>query len=425
MYAIINPGSIDGSIKVPASKSMMQRACAAALLHKGKTVIYNPGKSEDDKAALRIIEQLGATISFKDDAIEIVSAGINPANEINCGESGLSARLFTPIAAFCNTPTTINGSGSLIKRPMDTIFELLPQLGVSVSTEGNRLPATLQGPLRVQDISIDGSVSSQFLSGLLFAYSYGATSPVTINVSNLKSKPYIDLTLDVLKQFGKIIRHDNYQSFYIDPANFTSQDEVHITIEGDWSSAAPLMAAAALAGKLKLYGLNPESSQADKAVLEVLQKAYANVIVTEEYIEVKKATPLYPFEFDATHCPDLFPVVAILAACCHGESHIKGVHRLFYKESNRIVSIGDMLQALGAFFSIENDDLVIEGQQRLDYATIDSYRDHRIVMAATAGALRAKGYVVITEAEAVSKSYPDFFADLQSVGADILLKDDN
>jgi 3-phosphoshikimate 1-carboxyvinyltransferase len=425
MHAIIKPGYIKGTVKVPASKSMMQRACAAALLHKGKTIIHNPGNSDDDKAALNIIQQLGATVKQVGDAIEIISDGVKPiSNEIDCGESGLSARLFTPIASLSNQEITIKGNGSLLNRPMAVFTDLLPQLGVTITSEKNCLPLKVKGPLQAKNIQLDGSVSSQFLSGLLFAYSYIATEPVTIEVKNLKSKPYIDLTLDMLEQFGKQVTNNGYSSFVIDPSNFIEREEVNITIEGDWSSAAGIMVAAALSGQVRLTGLNTYSKQADKEIIKVLQLTGAHVHVTSEYVEVKKAFPLYPFEFDATDCPDLFPVLAILASCCNGESSIHGVHRLFHKESNRLVSIGDMLQGFGIFFSIEADTMVIEGLNRLEYATIDSYIDHRIIMAATAGSLRATKEVVITDVQAISKSYPDFFADLSALEAEILLKQD-
>jgi 3-phosphoshikimate 1-carboxyvinyltransferase len=425
MHAIIKPGYIKGTVKVPASKSMMQRACAAALLHSGKTIIHNPGTSKDDKAALNIIQQLGAEVKDIGNSIEITSQGIQPTiHEVDCAESGLSARLFIPIAAMAGQEMSITGSGSLLKRPMNVFSELLPQLGVEIVTENNCLPITVKGPLQPKNIKLDGSVSSQFLSGLLFAYSYAAKEAVTIEVSDLKSKPYIDLTLDVLKQFGKAITNNNYTSFHIDPTVFSEPGEINITIEGDWSSAAGIMVAAALSGHVTLTGLNSDSAQADKAIIKALQAAGAHVHVSPEYVEVKKAFPLYPFEFDATDCPDLFPVLAILASCCNGESSIHGVHRLFYKESNRLVSIGDMLQQFGIFFSVEGDTMVIEGLNQLEYATIDSYNDHRIIMAAVAGSLRATAPVVITDAQVVDKSYPDFFTDLSSLEAAITLKQD-
>lgn len=424
MLAIINPGYIKGEIKVPASKSMMQRVCAAALLHQGKTIIHNPGVSEDDKAALNIITTLGASISFHDDYIEVISHGLNPVhNIIDCGESGLAARLFIPIAALSNEPLTITGRGSLLNRSMQIYSDVLPQLGITIEHHNGKLPFIAKGPLHVKDILLDGSESSQFLSGLLFAYAFTAKEKTTITVKNLKSKPYIDLTLQVLNEFGKTVRHEDYQRFIIDPFQWSQKDEVTITIEGDWSSAANWLVAGAINGDLILRGLNIHSSQADKAILTVLENAKVPVEAGDDYVKVNNMSGVSPFEFDATDCPDLFPPLAVLAACCYGESSITGVHRLMNKESNRVVSIGDMLQEFGIFFSIEDDTMVIDGLRGVEHATIDSYNDHRVVMAAAIGALRARKPVVITDAEAVNKSYPGFFNDLISAGATCILKE--
>jgi 3-phosphoshikimate 1-carboxyvinyltransferase len=200
----IRPGKISGIINAPASKSSMQRACAAALLHMGVTNIINPGRSNDDLAALGAIENLGATINADDnDRLTVEGGAINPVSgELNCGESGLGIRMFAPIAALSGQEIIINGTGSLLTRPMDFFDEIFPQLGITIKSNKGKLPIKLKGPLHPTDITIDGSLSSQFLTGLLMAYGKAATKQVTITVTNLKSKPYIDLTLQVMKHFG-------------------------------------------------------------------------------------------------------------------------------------------------------------------------------------------------------------------------------
>lgn len=421
MQAIISPGPIKGTIQVPASKSMMQRVCAAALLHQGKTTIFNPGSSADDKAVLAIIEQLGVNITYRGDTIEIVSNVLTPGNQnIDCDESGLAARLFIPIVALSDKAITVSGKGSLLHRPMHDCKAILSQCGVDINDNNGYLPFTIKGPLQVQDLKIDASSSSQSLTGLLFAYAFAATQPVRIHVTNLTSKPYIDLTLQVLAQFGKHIRHDNYAVFHIDPLGFTAPNDISITIEADWSSASALMVAGAIAGDIKLKGLNLQSTQADKAIVNILQEAGAHIDTVQGIIHVKQGE-MVAFEFDATDCPDLFPVLSILAASCEGQSSIAGIHRLLHKESNRIESIADMLMQFGIIFSIEDDTLVINGTEVIEHATIDTYNDHRIVMAAAVAALRATGTVVVHEAEAVNKSYPSFFEDLSSLGANCIL----
>jgi len=417
MQVTIEPGIVSGTIKAPQSKSMMQRVCAAALLHKGKTIIHNPGHSDDDTTALRIIQQLGATIvSQTDDRIEIESKGIVPSNNsIDCGESGLSARLFIPVACMHPGQVEINGKGSLLKRTMETFGTLLPALGVQLADFNGYIPFKVKGPIQVKDITISGAISSQFLSGLLFVFAYNAKEPVTIHVPDLKSKPYIDLTIDVLRQFGKPIQHDNYERFYINPALFKEPGTVEVTIEGDWSNASYWLVAALTTGNVLIEGMNINSLQADKKLLDLLKTSEAQIQETENSLQVSKSI-IQGFEFDATDCPDLFPALSILAAKCNGESYITGIHRLWHKESNRIESITEMLHQFDILYSIEDDALCIRGRSKFDYATIDSYNDHRIVMAAAIGALHAKGPVTIMNAEAVNKSYPDFFKTLISLG---------
>lgn len=404
MQAIVSPGKISGTLTPPASKSLMQRACAAALLHHGHTTIYNYGTSQDDKAALRIIEQLGAQVSFAGDSIGINSRGIQPiTNTIDCSESGLSARLFIPIAALHHSPIQITGHGSLLTRPFDVYADVLPQLGVQVT--GSKLPMTVNGSLQAKDITIDGSVSSQFLSGLLFAFAYSATAPIVITVNGLNSKPYIEMTLDVLRRFGKQIHHDNYHKFYINPQTAMSGD-IEINIEADWSAAVNFIVAKAVGNAISINNLNYDSLQADRAILQVVN-------------EQRTA-----FNFDATDCPDLIPVLSVYAAYCSGTSTIQGMNRLVHKESNRIESTTAMLHAFGIIYSLQGDRLEIIGGRPLQSCTVNGYNDHRIVMAAAIAALAATGDVTINDAQAVAKSYPDFFKHLSSLGAKCILKDE-
>lgn len=421
MKAIINPGDVNGIITAPPAKSLTQRAYAAALLHIGKTIIHNAGISEDENAALQVIRQLGAKIvSHPDNTFEITSSGVAPISAaIDCRESGLAARLFTPIAALCDKRIQIEGVGTLLRRPMDGFGEILPGLNVYLTGFNGTLPFSLQGPLQPKDIKIDAGDGSQFLSGLLFAFSSAAIRPVTIRVSGLKSKPYIELTLEVLAHFGKIITHKNYQEFYIDPSAFVPVGDLEMTVDGDWSSAAYWLVAGAIAGDMALLNLRQESKQADVAILKVLQDAGAQTTWIGNSILVKK-TKLNAFEFDATDTPDLFPALSVLAAFCDGESHIRGVHRLFHKESNRVESITEMLHDFAVPFSVEDDMLFITGVQKVQGTIIDSYHDHRIVMAAAIAALRANGPVEISFAESVNKSYPDFFKELMACGGDVI-----
>ncbi len=343
MKAIIQPCSLHGVIAAPPSKSVTQRAYAAALLHTGKTIIHNAGNSDDENAALDIIQQLGANVTHGSSVVTVESKGLKPVSGfINCGESGLAARLFAPIAAISNSEIKIEGKGSLLKRPMDGFRDAFTALGVALPGFNGHVPFAIQGPLRARSVRLNASGGSQLLSGLLFALSSCAKQPITINVTGLKSRPYIDLTLEVLAHFGRPVTHKFYREFYIDPALFAYNETIEINIEADWSSAAYMLVAGALAGSVTVQNLNLISKQADRAILELLKNAGVDMIINDDSITTKTSI-LQAFEFDATHCPDLFPIVSVLAACCSGESNIKGVHRLFNKESNRVESIADML----------------------------------------------------------------------------------
>src|SRR4051812_35163996 len=241
MQVTIQPSKISGNIYAPASKSSMQRACAAALVRKGETIIHNPGISNDDKAALGVIQALGATIeNLQDGSLKVTSDGVKPiADTVNCGESGLGIRMFAPIVALSKKEITIRGEGSLLTRPMDFFDEIFPQLGIKISSNKGKLPLKIKGPLQPKNITIDGSLSSQFLTGLLLAYSASDAKDVTIKVTNLKSKPYVDLTLKVMRDFGlKKPQNKNYEEFIFSDQKFISREleeygVTSYTVEGD------------------------------------------------------------------------------------------------------------------------------------------------------------------------------------------------
>jgi 3-phosphoshikimate 1-carboxyvinyltransferase len=423
MKVTIQPSQLKGTIQAAASKSSMQRACAAALLAKGTTTIHNPGHSNDDKAALDIIQRLGAKIKEVNDGVQVTSEGIDPASSaINCGESGLSIRMFTPLVALSDREITINGSGSLATRPMDFFDEILPALNVKIKSQDGKLPLVIQGPLQPANIEVDGSLSSQFLTGLLLAYAAADAKDVCIKVNNLKSKPYIDLTLEVMRQFGlKMPENRNYEEFYFDNklhhAPVTVRD---YTVEGDWSGGAFLLVAGAIAGPITVRGLDITSTQADKAIIDALMAANAGIAIEAKGIRIHPAD-MKGFQFDATDCPDLFPPLAALAAYCKGRTTIKGVHRLVHKESNRALTLQDEFDKMGVLIKLERDEMVIQGTGIVKGADTHSNHDHRIAMACAVAGLKADSEMVIEEAQAVNKSYPDFYEDLQKLGADVSL----
>jgi 3-phosphoshikimate 1-carboxyvinyltransferase len=422
MIATVYPGRLKGAQVAPASKSSMQRACAAALLHVGQTTILNPGHSNDDLAALDVIQKLGAQVEIFADKIMVQSKGVLPIGpEMNCGESGLGIRMFTPIAALSNQSITINGKGSLLKRPMHFFDEIFPTLGVQINSQNGYLPIQIQGPLKAPaTITVDGSLSSQFLTGLLMAYAASDTQGSIIKVLDLKSKPYIDLTLSVLKAFGWNVQHDQYEEFSFLPHE-PLKEVIEYTVEGDWSGAAFLLVAGAIAGPIKVKGLQMHSTQADKAVMQALQNANVSIAIEDDGIQIgtDDDDALRAFEFDATDCPDLFPPLVALASVCIGVSEIKGVSRLAHKESNRGLTLQTEFAKLGIQIDLDGDIMKIHGGVEINSATVFSQHDHRIAMACGVAALKASGPVLITEAEAINKSYTHFFDHLLQLGGKV------
>jgi len=430
MQVKISPSLIHGTVLAPVSKSAMQRACALALLHPGKTIVTNPGHSNDDKAALSIIKNLGAAIQNRGEGIiEITGSPLFNETEVlkdeesraeqisfSCGESGLSIRMFTPIAALTSKPLTITGSGSLLTRPMDFFDGILPQLGVATVSNNGKLPLHIHGPLLPKNITVDGSLSSQFLTGLLIAFAKAAKEPITITVINLKSKPYIDLTLQMMDHFGYKVINENYERFYIHPIVSSNHSPINYAVEGDWSGAAFLLVAGAIAGKIVVKGLDVFSAQADRAILQALMMSKAIISITPQEITVEPG-PLQPFHFDATDCPDLFPPLVALAAYCNGTSVIEGVSRLAHKESNRALTLQEEFGKMGLTIKLQDDLMIIEGGVKLKGEQVHSQHDHRIAMATAIAALKADGTTTIDEAEAINKSYPDFYDHLRLLGA--------
>lgn len=426
MNITISPSSISGKIKVPPSKSSMQRACAAALITPGTTVIDNFGNSNDEKAAINIITKLGATINTISNKMAITSNDYIflspfPGKNIvvNCGESGLSMRMFAPIAALFNYDITFTGEGSILKRPMNFFDEIFPLLDVEINSNGGKLPITLRGPLHPKNITVDGSMSSQFLTGLLFAFAKACKAPVSIRVKDLSSRPYIDLTISVLNSFGFKVDNQNYEIFTLHPREALQAHSIKYTVEGDWSNAAFLLVAGAISGEITLGGADLNSKQGDKNIMEALYDCGAEVKIHQKEITVKK-NKLEAFDFDATHSPDLFPPLVVLAAYCKGTTTIKGVNRLLFKESNRALTLRDEFKRMNVDIELNGDIMTIKGGNEIKGAKVSSHNDHRIAMACSVAALAAKGNTTIHDADAVKKSYPDFFKDLKGLKVKVL-----
>jgi 3-phosphoshikimate 1-carboxyvinyltransferase len=412
MERYLEPSAIKGTVKAPSSKSMTQRAIAAALLADGQSIIHNPSYCDDSLAAMSIAVGLGARVEPQVNQLKIIGSAILKEPKLNCGESGLAIRMFSPIAALYPSEIIMVGANSLKKRPMFMIEEALNQLGVKCTSSGGFLPLTIRGPLAGGKCEIDGSVSSQLLTGLLMALPL-ASGNSEIRVNNLKSKPYIDMTIQLLNSYGIIVENSDYRMFHI-PGN-QKYTPHNYTVEGDWSGGAFLLVAGAINGHLFIQGLRNDSLQSDMSIINPLKKAGAQMNITDQQIEISRSD-LKAFEFDATESPDLFPPLVALASYCEGVSAIKGVSRLIYKESDRAKTLKEEFGKMNINIEIHDDNMNVTGGKPLS-ARVESHDDHRIAMALAVASLRASGKVSIRDSQCIAKSYPAFFDDLRQLGA--------
>lgn len=405
-------GRVHGTLTPPSSKSCAQRALAVSLLAGGVTVLRKLDFCQDTLSALGCIHTLGAEVVEVDASTLSIGGSLAPRERtLHVGESGLASRLFTPIAALHNQPIRIVGRGSLLERPMQMMIEPLRQLGATVKDSHGYLPFEVCGPLRGGEAKVDGSVSSQFITGLLLALPM-APIDTTLHVERAVSTPYLDMTIDTAARFGVDIFHRDYREFYI-PGGQCYRG-IDLTIEGDWSAAAMLLVAGAVAGEVRVENISALSKQADTAILDALARAGAEVIIEGDSITASQRD-LHGFEFDATQCPDLFPALAALAAAAEGETTLYGTSRLTHKESNRAKTIAEEFQKIGIAVDISEENVMRIQGGRIHATEVESHNDHRIAMALAVAGLMSDGEMRIHGAACVAKSYPDFFEQLESI----------
>lgn len=413
MTKLVRQAVYSGEIRVPSSKSDTQRALLLAALAKGKSTLKNIGHSADERAMLNAIQQLGAIVHcVNENTLEIDGIKATPQSDrVSMEESGLGFRLMASVLALFNKEIILEAAGSLEKRPMHFLEEVLPLLGAEIRSEKGFPPLSVRGPLHGGAVTADGSLSSQFLSGLLIALPLAKGNSI-LTVRDLKSIPYIDMTVSTLEKFGISIINENYKIFRIKGNQLLHP--CHYTIEGDWSAASCWLAASALGCDIRLSNLNTESLQADKLILDIFRRANCEIILKSGKISVH-GSRRQAFEADLTHAPDLFPALAAFAALTPGKSILKGTNRLIHKESNRARAILEEFTKLGCTIRLENDNMLIEGTDRIQSDEVNAHGDHRIAMSlAVLGMFSQKG-IRITGAESVSKSYPSFWEDLSSL----------
>ena len=416
MKKVIQPGKRFGTIAIPSSKSDSQRALLAAALSKGESKLINIGESEDELAMISAIQQLGSKIKRLDEfTISIIGLKKFPKElKINMGESGLGIRLITSICAAHEGVFMIYGKGSLEKRPLTFFEETLPKFNAVISSNNGLIPLKIEGPLQGSIVELDGSQSSQNISGMLMALPL-LKEESRIRVKNLNSLPYIQMTLDTLTKFGIEISQQNYEDFII--RGNQNYLPTTYTIEGDWSSAGYWLVASALGMNIKVSGLSMTSLQADRQILDAFELANCVVEFKEDTIRIngknRKA-----FKFNATHCPDLFPALVSFAALCDGKSEIKGVSRLIHKESNRGTVLLEEFANIGVIIILDGDIMHIHGKQSIEGGKINSHNDHRIAMCFAIAALFSDEEIEVSGAEAIAKSYPKFWDDLEELNLD-------
>ena len=393
----ITPGKLRGSLEAPPSKSHAHRLMTATALAGGK-ISESLCTSEDTRATFRCLNEL------------------HDGGVLDCGESGTTLRFLLPVAAALGINARFVGRGRLPERPMSALTDALRENGAVISAD--RLPTGISGQLHSGVFRVPGNISSQFISGLLFALPLLDGESEIIIEGRRESVGYIDMTLDVLRDFSVSIEETSSGYKIKAPQKYIEPDSPRV--QGDWSNAAFFLCAGALGGETEITGLSLDSRQSDRALTDIL-KAFGADIKCGNSVSVCKSE-LFGITVDISQCPDLFPTLAVTACAAHGDTVFTNAARLRIKESDRIEAVEKMITSLGGFAESTPDSLTVHGTGTLAGGEVNSFNDHRSVMAAAVAACICESPVVIRDAQAVNKSYPDFFEDYKKLGgkADVI-----
>ncbi|MDI9619250.1 MAG: 3-phosphoshikimate 1-carboxyvinyltransferase [Candidatus Nezhaarchaeota archaeon] len=423
MKVLFEPSDgLKGCLHAQPSKSYTQRYLAASMLSEGATMIVNPSICNDTLAMMRACRAFGSKVRVREGEVEVSSSGRlrTPSNVVNCGGSATAIRVLSAIAALAPGISVLTGNESLRRRPMGPMLEALGELGVKAySTRGSGFPPVVVfgGGIPGGYTWVDGRVSSQYLSGLLFALP-NAHGESTVEVKGpLESRGYVDLTISVLREFGVHVKHEGYSRFHVDaPQEYRSP--LRCRVPGDYSSSSfILVACSLLPSHVKLHGLSRREVQPDRMIVDVLEGLGISIGFEGESLRIKGGgEALKPFEVDVRDAPDLAPPLVALACFCEGPSKIKGCRRLKFKESDRMKALVSEFTRIGAKLQVDEDAIMVHGSGRVEGGRARSWGDHRIAMALAVAGLRSRRGVLVEKFECVSKSYPRFLADLERLG---------
>lgn len=412
---IVKPNSLNGKIKAIPSKTYGHRMIILSALSQKTSKLIIDEYNDDLLATLNCIKELGADYSIDGEVLTIFPIKkINSKPLLNAGESGSTLRFIIPVATALYENTVIDAKGSLKNRPIEPLLDGLAGTGVKFSN--TTLPIETFGKFIGGEIELPGHVSSQFITGILLASSVLEKDSRIILTSELQSRAYVDVTIDVLKSYDIDVEKCS-DGFFVKGSQCLNPP-VEIQVEGDWSNAAPFLVAAALHGEVEITGMNMESIQGDRVILDILKSFGAEVSISDT-IKVKSKDKI-PLNIDINECPDLLPVLSILACGAKGKSIFTGCHRLKIKESDRLTNSMEIINNLGGDAFIKDDSLIVNGSGCLLGGVVEGYGDHRMVMAATIASLISENEIEIDGFSAINKSYPRFFKDFKCLGGEVV-----
>lgn len=419
----IYPSELKGEVKIPPSKSMAHRAIICAALSEGLCIIENIDYSDDIIATIDAMNSLGAKIVKHKDYIEVIGAygSDEKAKEtrvIDCNESGSTLRFLVPISLLFKGSSNFIGRGNLGKRPLTTYYNIFERQGIQYSYEEGNLNLVINGELKAGTFEVEGNVSSQFITGLLFTLPLLKEDSKIIITTEMESKGYIDLTLKAMSDFGVEIINNNYREFII--KGNQKYNARNYRVEGDYSQAAFFLCADSLGNDVLCKDLDLNSLQGDKEVIDILERM--NVVFNTNNIGVKGIAngELTSTVIDGSQCPDIIPVLTAVASLTNGTTEIINAGRLRIKECDRLAAVTSELNKLGAKIIEKEDGLVITGVEKLQGGVeVWSHKDHRIAMTLAIASTRCEKPIVINDYECVAKSYPNFFEDFKALGGNI------